>query len=53
MSRGNFALRLPEDLKERALLQAAQAGVTLLTVDLTGDDPKRCVTTPRWTGGND
>lgn len=33
--------------------KAAQAGVTLLTVDLTGDDPKRCVTTPRWTGGND
>ncbi len=29
MSRGNFALRLPEDLKERALLQAAQAGVSL------------------------
>lgn len=29
MSSGNFPLRLPEDLKEQAATQAAQAGVSL------------------------
>ncbi|MEI6972355.1 MAG: FtsQ-type POTRA domain-containing protein [bacterium] len=33
--------------------KARLAGVTLQQVDLTGEDPNRCVTIPRWTGGED
>lgn len=33
--------------------KAMQAGVTLQKVDLAGEDPSRCVTTPRWAGGGE
>jgi hypothetical protein len=41
------------DMLVTAMSKAAQAGVTLQTVDLAGDDPNRCVTTPRWAGGSE